>query len=558
MAGRPGRDEMRERIIGLGADSGRKSFYPELQQRLRQLEEVRENLRVSQENLWSVFNSVHDAIFIHDRQGRVLEANQSAAVMFGRVRKALRAGPIFDLFQPEPGRGEPLAQLQALLARMDQQGFALFEAKAVKPGDGALLDVEVAVKPAIWYGQDAIAAVVRDITERKQAEAILRQAQKLDSLGQLAGGVAHDTNNMLSVIIGYTDLLLEDPALGDATVRQHLALIRKAATHSSDLTRQLLAFARKQPIQPRPVDLNALVDETQSLLRRLIGENHSLVWKPSTSVWPVWIDPSQVSQALVNLVVNARDASEEAGTILLGTFNQAVDGAYAQSHLDARPGDYVVLAVTDTGQGMDPEVLNHIFEPFFTTKGVGKGTGLGLAMVYGILRQNGGFITVYSTPGRGATFRLHFPRLANNEAEGPQAGEPEGPAPGGWETILLVEDEEALLDLGRTVLEDAGYRVLAFSRPAQALEALARDAPGIHALVTDIVMPGMNGMDLCKEVLKLRPGVKVLFMSGYPVDASPHKDVLEPGARFLQKPFSRRDLLEKLRGALDDGRRSGN
>jgi len=553
MPARLGREAMRERIIGLGEESGRKSFYPELQQRLQQLEEVRERLRVSQENLLSVFNGVHDAILIHDRQGIVLEANEPATLMFGLPREALLGRQVSSLSVPDPARGEPDAVLQGLLAHLDQEGFAVFELNAVHADGRAPFAVEVAVKPATWYGQDVVAAVVRDITGRKQAEGILRQAQKLDSLGQLAGGVAHDTNNMLSVIIGYADLLLEDPAFADGPARQHLEQIRKAASHSGDLTRQLLAFARKQAIEPRPVDLNALVDETQAMLRRLIGENHSLVWKPATSLWMVWIDPSQVGQALVNLVVNARDALPGAGTILLETFNQTVDEAYAQSHLDARPGDYVALSVTDTGRGMDPEVLSHIFEPFFTTKEVGKGTGLGLAMVYGILRQNGGFVSVESAPGRGSTFRLHLPRF-QYPGGGDRPEVPEAPIPGGTETILLVEDEEALLDLGRTLLEDAGYRVHAFSRPVQALAFLAREERGIHALVTDLVMPGMGGVELSRALLRQRPGTKVLFMSGYPMEGTRGFGTLPPSARFLQKPFNRRELLEHLRAVLDGGK----
>ncbi|BDU73602.1 hybrid sensor histidine kinase/response regulator [Mesoterricola silvestris] len=550
MTPRLGREAMRERIIGLGEESGRKSFYPELQERLHQLEEVRERLRVSQENLLSVFNSLHDAVLIHDRRGTVLEANQSATVMFGLSREALCGLGVGSLSLPDPDQGGTEVQLPAMLARMDREGFAVFEMRAVQPGGGPPFDVEVSVKPATWYGQDAVAAVVRDITGRKQAESILRQAQKLDSLGQLAGGVAHDTNNMLSVIIGYSDLLLEDPAFAEGPARQHLAQIRKAATHSSDLTRQLLAFARKQTIQPRPVDMNALVDETQAMLRRLIGENHSLVWKPTTSLGSVWIDPSQVSQVLVNLVVNARDAITGTGSILLETGNQEVDEAYAQTHLDARPGDYVVLSVTDSGRGMDPEIVAHIFEPFFTTKEVGKGTGLGLAMVYGIVRQNGGFVSVYTAPGRGSTFRLHFPRF-EYPADGSFREGGEAPVPCGWETVMLVEDEEALLELGTKVLEDAGYRVLAFLRPALALAFLAREDQEIHALVTDMVMPGMGGLDFSRLMLKHRPLAKVLFMSGYPLEAASGRGELPAGVQFLQKPFSRRDLLEKLRAALD-------
>jgi PAS domain S-box-containing protein len=538
---------LRDRIIGLGEDSGRKSFYPELQQRLQQLEETRESLRMSEQNLWSVFNSFHDAMIIHDRQGRILEANQSAAAMFGLTREALREMSVLDISALDPRQGEPLAQFQGLLAGMDRQGFLVREWKARRQLQGAVFDVEVALRPAIWYGEPAVAAVVRDITERKQTENLLHQAQKLESLGQLAGGLAHDTNNMLSVIIGYSELLLEESRPGGEGSRGHLEQILTAAKRSAELISQLLAFARKQAIQPRRLDLNSLVEETQKMLRHLIGENHSLVWNPAAGLWHVWLDPSQLNQVLVNLVVNARDAIDTAGRITLGTCNQVVDQAYAQAHPDSVPGEYVVLTVTDNGQGMDPAVLGHIFEPFFTTKEVGKGTGLGLAMVYGILRQNGGFITVYSSPGAGTTFRLHLPRFQEpwEETGGVDEAEPQG----GSETVLLVEDEAALLEIGRTILQGAGYRVLATAHAATALAWASREPGEIHLLATDMVMPGMNGTRLCQEVRRIRPRIKCLILSGYPQNAE------DAGVPFLQKPFTRRNLLLRVREALAAGKR---
>ena len=541
---------LRERIIGLGEESARKSFYPELQQRMLQLEETRESLRVSQENLWSVFNSVHDAIFIHDRQGRILEVNQSAAAMYGVPRESLRGLTVMDISAMDLDPIDSLAHIQSLFARMDQQGFVVFDWKAKRPGDGSLVEVEVALRPATWYGEPVVAAVVRDITERKLAERLLSEAQKLDSLGQLAGGLAHDTNNMLSVILGYSELLLEDPALADEGARGHLGLIRQAALHSADLTRQLLAFARKQMIQPQRTDLNGLVEETQRMLRRLIGENHSLVWKPATSLWHVWIDPSQVNQVLVNLVVNARDAIETSGTITLETCNLRVDEAYAKAHPEAEPGSYAVLSVADSGRGMAPAVLGHIFEPFFTTKEVGKGTGLGLAMVYGIIRQNGGFITVSSAPGAGSTFRLHLPRFLDSGTAGAAPAEPEE-ARRGTETVLLVEDEEPLLGLGRTILEGAGYRVLALADPREALALAAREPGEIHLLATDMVLPGMNGVALYLEIRKLRPGIRRFYLSGYAPEALSAAGALETAGRFLQKPYSRHSLLRMVRTVLD-------
>ena len=306
--------------------------------------------------------------------------------------------------------------------------------------------------------------------------------------------MAHDTNNMLGVIVGYTDLL-EERLAGDPQGVEDLDQIRKAAMRSSDLIRQLLAFARKQVIQPRQVDLNQLVEDTQRMLRRLIGENLALVWKPATSLWATWVDPSQVDQILANLVVNARDSIEGSGTITLETADASVDETFCHAHPDASPGEYVVLSVTDSGKGMTPEVQARIFEPFFTTKETGRGTGLGLATVYGILRQNGGFITVYSVPGSGSCFRLYFPRYAHGAAED-EAPAAEAPPPGGDETLLYVEDEEALLGLGKTILESAGYRVLAMSNPLAAKTLAERVTGTLDLLVTDLVMPGMNGWEL--------------------------------------------------------------
>ncbi|HWQ07468.1 MAG TPA: ATP-binding protein, partial [Holophaga sp.] len=436
---------------------------------------------------------------------------------------------------------------RAVYEDLRAKGHFLLQMTGRRPVDGSTFDIEASLKSARWYDREVIIAVVRDITERKRLEAMLHQSQKLDALGQFAGGMAHDTNNMLGVIVGYADLL-EERLAGDPEGIEDLDQIRKAAMRSSDLIRQLLAFARKQVIQPRRVDLNQLVEDTQRMLRRLIGENLSLVWKPATSLWATWVDPSQVDQILANLVVNARDSIEGGGTITLETAVASVDETFCHAHPDATPGDYVVLSVTDTGLGMPPEVQARIFEPFFTTKGAGRGTGLGLATVYGILRQNGGFITVYSVLGSGTCFRLYFPRHAHGAADH-EAQAAQAPPPGGSETLLYVEDEEALLGLGKMILESAGYRVLAMSDPVRA-RALAEQGTGtIDLLVTDLVMPGMNGWELWQAVSRVRPGIRSLFMSGYPAGTVPAHEV--SGRTFLQKPFTRADLLRKVREALD-------
>jgi len=542
-------EQMRERIIGLGEESSRKSFYPELQQRLTQLEQAREELRRSEENLRTVFHAIPDAIFITDLAGGILEANEAMLTLFGVSRADFRTFSSTDYALLETDGRSALEEREENMARLKRDRHLLLEWRARRPRDGSTFEVEGSLRLARWYDQEVVISVVRDITERKRLEAMLRQSQKLDALGQLAGGMAHDTNNMLGVILGYASLL-GDKLAADPESLTDLAQIRKAALRSSDLIRQLLAFARKQTIQPRLVDLNTLIEDTQRMLRRLIGENIALVWKPATALWNVWVDPSQIDQILANLTVNARDAIAGTGTITLETTNLEVDEVYCQAHPEAVPGSYAVLSITDSGQGMTPEVQARIFEPFFTTKESGRGTGLGLAMVYGILRQNEGFITIYSIPGHGTTFRLHFPRC--RAAEPDRGLEPdETPLPGGHETILLVEDEEDLLGLQQTLLERAGYRVLPASSPLDAQYLAQRERGRIQLLVTDLVMPDMNGWELHQWISLLIPGLPTLFMSGYPADTLPGQNGLGLDRTFLQKPFSRRDLLLKVRQLLD-------
>jgi two-component system, cell cycle sensor histidine kinase and response regulator CckA len=543
---KPARDwnQMRERIIGLGEESSRKSFYPELQQQVARLEQTQENLR-------TLFNAIPDAIFITDLEGRLLEVNDATLTMFGVTRENFQDFPSADYCHQAADEATIQKGRQVTLRQLQLERHLLQEWTARKPVDGHTFEVEGALRIAHWGDQEVIISVVRDITERKHLEAMLHQSQKLDALGQLAGGMAHDTNNMLGVIIGYTELL-EEKVQEDPLAKQDLAQIRKAALRSSDLIRQLLAFARKQTIQPRRADLNHVVEDTQRMLRRLIGENLGLVWKPATVLWSTWVDPSQIDQILANLTVNARDSIDGSGSITLETDNLAVDQNYCQIHPDATPGDYVMLSVTDTGQGMTPEVQARIFEPFFTTKEAGRGTGLGLAMVYGIVRQNGGFITVYSAPGMGTTFRLHFPRYRAADASEEAAFEEEA-LPGGQETILLVEDEEELLVLQKTILELAGYHVLPASRSLEAQLLAQREGNTLDLLVTDLVMPDMNGWELHQWISLLAPGIKTLFMSGYPAGTLNPQEAIRTDRDFLQKPFSRADLLRKVRQLLDRG-----
>ncbi len=398
--------------------------------------------------------------------------------------------------------------------------------------------------------------MTQDITGRRRAEedrerlrSQLSQAQKMESVGRLAGGVAHDFNNMLSVIIGYTDLTLNQ--LGAASpLYAKIQEIRKAAGRSADLTRQLLAFARKQTVSPRALNLNDTVESMFKMLRRLIGEDIDLAWLPSAKIWPTYIDPSQIDQILANLCVNARDAISGVGKITIATNTATIDESYLAGHPDAASGDYIVLSVSDTGSGMDKETLDNLFEPFFTTKERGKGTGLGLATVYGIVKQNNGFIDVYSEPGRGTTFKIYLPRLTDGIRQPPEESHDLRPSFGN-ETILLVEDEPAILDIERLMLENLGYSVLVASTPNEAIR-MAREYEGkIQLLVTDVIMPEMNGRELANNLVSLCPGIKLLFMSGYTGDLIAHHGVLDDGVNFIEKPFSVQRLAAKVREALD-------
>lgn len=395
-----------------------------------------------------------------------------------------------------------------------------------------------------------------NITDRKRAEEEraeyqeqFLQAQKMESVGRLAGGVAHDFNNMLGVIIGYAELAMRK-LKPEEPLHRNLEGIFNAAERSANLTRQLLAFARKQAIAPKVLDLNETVEGMLKMLRRLIGENIELAWLPQQQLWPVSMDPSQVDQILANLCINARDAITDVGRVTIETANAVFDESYCAVHAGYQPGDYVMLAVSDNGGGMDQETRLHIFEPFFTTKKAGHGTGLGLATVFGIVKQNNGFINLYSEPGQGATFKIYIPRHAG-ESAGTPAEPLDEPPHGRGETILLVEDEPVLLEMTGAMLESLGYSVLAAGAPGEAIR-LAETHPGkIDLLITDVVMPGMNGRELAEHIQPLRPGLPQLFMSGYTANVIVHQGVLDEGVRFIPKPFSLRDLAVKTREALD-------
>ncbi|WP_167320893.1 PAS domain S-box protein [Desulfosudis oleivorans] len=397
--------------------------------------------------------------------------------------------------------------------------------------------------------------IARDISEWKQAEAErerlstqLLQAQKMESVGRLAGGVAHDFNNMLSVILGYTELAMHRVPPHDP-LYEDLREILSAAKRSSEITRQLLAFARKQTSSPKVIDLSDTVENMLKMLRRLIGEDIDLAWNPGPGLWTVNMDPAQISQILANLLVNARDAIGGVGKVTIETGNVSFDQDYCEDHNEFLPGDYVVLAVSDDGCGMDRKTRDRLFEPFFTTKEVGKGTGLGLATVYGIVSQNNGFINVYSEPGQGTTFRIYLPRHGGALSTAHQPGPATAPR-GTGETILVVEDEAAILKLTQRVLSGLGYTVLTAETPAQALKLAMEHSDRIDLLITDVIMPEMNGRDLADRLNALQPDLKILYMSGYTADVIAHRGILEPGVHFIQKPFSNQDLAKKVKAVL--------
>jgi len=411
-----------------------------------------------------------------------------------------------------------------------------------------ITDNEGAIKQFVAIKED-ITALKQAEEERALLEEQLQQAQKMESVGHLAGGVAHDFNNILTVIHGYSQIAMmeADPA---QPIYGQLKEIRKAAERAAELTQQLLAFARKQVIAPRLLDLNSAIAEMLNMLQRLIGEDIQLTWLPENDLWPVMMDPSQVDQLLANLCVNARDAIDNIGTVTIATLNCSLNEQFCAAYPDAKPGEYVLLSVSDTGCGMDRKTAEHIFEPFFTTKEVGKGTGLGLATVFGIVRQNNGIITVSSEPGAGTKFLIYIPRHTG-ASRWEQKEESALPPPRGNETILLVEDDRAILDLTALLLEKLGYTVLKANGPTEAIRLAKEHVREITLLVTDVIMPEMNGKDLAVSLKSSNPQLLCLFMSGYTADNIARHGVLEGGVHFIHKPFALSALAVKVREVLD-------
>jgi two-component system, cell cycle sensor histidine kinase and response regulator CckA len=511
-------------------------------------------LRASEERHRSILHMAMDGYWLLDQQKRILEVNESYCKMSGYTKQEL-LGRESSLLDAAGSGGDSSGRVQKFLA----QGEARYETRHRRK-DGTTFDVEVSVQYLPVEG-GRLVVFLRDISKLAQAdrekallEAQLLQAQKMESVGRLAGGVAHDFNNMLSVIIGNTNLALMDL---EAThpVRVNIEEIRKAAERSTELTRQLLTFARKQTIIPKVLDLNLTVAGMLTMLKQAIGENIMLNWLPEADLWPVMVDPNQVDQILVNLCVNARDSITGVGKISIETNNRIIDADDCARNPGCVPGEYVRIAISDNGCGMDKDTLAQIFEPFFTTKGPGKGTGLGLSTVYGITKQNNGFINVSSEPGSGTAVTINLPRH-RGVLEPAVPKETAQPLIHGQETILLVEDELAILNITTVILRRLGYTVLAAQSPERAIQLARENSGSIHLLMTDVVMPEMSGRDLAKRLQSLYPHFKCLFMSGYTTEVIAHHGVLDEGIHFIQKPFSIAALAAKLREALDGGSRT--
>lgn len=504
---------------------------------------AREDLRKSKQRFVKAFRSSPLATTISTLdEGRFVDVNDAFLQMLGYKREDVIGRTAFELgFWVDP------EVRTRLLQQLRLSGTVKGLQASMKTSSGSIREASVSAELIELDGQTCMLAVTQDVTETRHLEEQVRKSQKMEAIGRLAGGIAHDFNNMLSVIMGYSDLCLEhlDPAHPAAL---NLSQIKKAAIGAAGLTRQLLAFSRQQILFPRVLDLNTVINNLNDMLARVIGEDVTLSFKPDESLGPIVADLSQVQQILMNLVVNARDAMPTGGAIFIETANVEIVDGHVGSSSSMSPGHYVMLSVSDTGHGMNKETMARIFEPFFTTKGPGQGTGLGLSTVYGIVKQSDGYIWAYSEPGKGATFKVYFPREAG--AEPSESAIADIVPVGGSETVLVVEDDQTLRALTVAVLESAGYRVFESPNAEAAIRTVEKYTNSIDVVLTDVVMPGMSGRKLSQHLLALRPDMKILLMSGYAQELIERYGALEPGVSLIEKPFTRQSLLEAVSAIL--------
>jgi two-component system, cell cycle sensor histidine kinase and response regulator CckA len=499
-------------------------------------------LQASQQMVAALLESASQAILSLDHNGKIVLINRRTEELFNYTRAELMGTGIETLL-PESKRAIHARHREEYFERPHIRPMGIGMDLVGRKRDGSEFPVEVSLSAMDTDEGIFAIAFVTDISQRKQLEEQLIHAQKMEAVGRLAGGVAHDFNNMLTVIAGYSKMIL-DELPPDDPLREYAEEIGKAGERAGAITNQLLAFSRRQLIQPRVINVNAVMAQTEKMLRRLLGEDIQLTLDVQEDIANIKADPNQIEQAIVNLAVNSRDAMPNGGQIFLQTAQLDLDEVYVRTHLGVQPGEYVMIAITDTGHGMEAEVRKHIFEPFFTTKERGKGTGLGLATVYGMVKQSGGDIWVYSEPGKGTTFKLYFPVAREKAHESKIEPPPRVEQPSG-DTVLVVEDEEPVRDLTVRMLQQLGYSVLAAASGDEAIEISKTFSGTISMLLTDVVLPGMSGPQIAEALLLVRPEMKILYLSGYTENAISHQG-LESGADFLPKPFSRETLSRKL------------
>jgi two-component system cell cycle sensor histidine kinase/response regulator CckA len=504
-----------------------------------------EVLRQSEERFRKVFRSSPLPITIStEADGRYLDVNDSFLTILGRDRNSVVGHTTSEL-----GFWVDKQDRVTLLERLSKEGRIIGLATKIRVAAEEVREASISAERIELDGQLCVLAITQDMTETKRVQAQFLQAQKMEAIGRMAGGIAHDFNNILGVIIGYSELSKQgiDPEL---PVAKYLSEIESATKRGANLTRQLLAFSRKQVISPRVLDLNFIVNDLSKMLTRVIGEDISFSFHPSVPLGSVLADGGQIEQILMNLVVNARDAMPDGGEIRVETANVELDKSYSRKHEPVPPGPYVMLIVRDTGCGMDETTKARIFEPFFTTKAPGKGTGLGLATVYGIVKQSGGYIWAYSESGHGTSFKLYFPQVQTAAAESVISTTVGTEAFSGSETVLLVEDEHIIRNITMSSLQSAGYTVLEADKPLRAIQIVESYAQPIHLLLTDVIMPEMSGVKLSKRLKSMRPDLKVVFISGYGGDELAKQMSLEPDAVLIEKPFSRKTLLARIHAVL--------
>lgn len=525
-------------------------YTKELENEIADRGKAKEALKESESRLRQIIDLVPHYIFARDEEGRFIFANKASAEAFGKTVEEMPGSEFRKIFTDKKEKIDKILEDDREVIRSGKPKF--IPDYEFVDSNGKLNILQTTKIPFKFSGSDkpAVLGISVDVTEQKQLENQLILAQKMESVGRMAGGIAHDFNNMLTAIMGNAEIILMLLSSGAPGYSEAQEII-KTSQRAADLTCQILTFSRHQIIELKVINLNATLLEMNRMFQRLIGEDIELAALPASDLWTVKVDPGQIEQVITNLVVNAGDSMPGGGKLTIKTANVILDDEYAKKHLDVNPGEYVMMSISDTGVGMDKETMSHIFEPFFTTKEVGKGTGLGLSTCYGIIKNSGGSISVYSEPGLGTTVKIYLPHSAG-EAPHVMSREEYSRLPGGTETVLVVEDEPSLLRMVGRILKSKGYVILEASNGEEALKVTKKQArTGIQLLLTDVVMPRMGGRELTDHLRDIYPELKVLYMSGYTDNSIFHHGVLDEGVEFIQKPFSPENLVRRVRKVLD-------